>query len=63
MSTGSTVNAGLRVNPTNMTNFIDFEAVAGCLTSDTGSVPSTSINKIKIDMNGTAGYIAVYADY
>jgi hypothetical protein len=63
MSTGSTVNAGLRVNPTNMTNFIDFEAVADCLSADTGAIPGTSTHKIKIDINGTAGYIPVVADY
>ena len=63
MSTGSTVNAGLRVSPTNMTNFIDFDAAAGCVSADPGSIPGTSSHKIKIDINGTAGYIPVVADY
>jgi len=63
MSTGSTVNAGLRVSPTNMTNFIDFDAAAGCVSADSGSIPGTSSHKIKIDINGTAGYIPVVADY
>ena len=63
MSTGSTVNAGLRVSPTNMTNFIDFDAAAGCVSAGSGSIPGTSSHKIKIDINGTAGYIPVVADY
>ena len=63
MSTGSTVNAGLRVSPTNMTNFIDFDAAAGCVSADSASIPDTSSHKIKIDINGTAGYIPVVADY
>ncbi len=63
MSTGSTVNAGLRVSPTNMTNFIDFDAAAGCVSADSESIPGTSSHKIKIDINGTAGYIPVVADY
>jgi len=64
MYSDSTVNAAIQTNGVaNMTHFIDFDAVAGCLSADTGSVPGTSINKIKIDMAGTPGYIAVYADY
>lgn len=59
----STINAGIRCTGTSyMTNLFDFDAVAGCLTADTGT-PIASTHKIKIDMGGTAGYIAVYADY
>lgn len=60
----STVNAAIQTSGvSNMTNFVDFDAAAGCVSADTGSVPATSTHKIKIDINGTAGYIPVYADY
>ena len=60
MSTGSTVNAGLRVSPTHMTNFIDFDAAAGCVAVNTGATPSNLTHTVKIDINGTTGYLPVY---
>jgi len=61
---GSTVNAAIQINGTaNVTNLIDFNAQAGCLTADTGSPAAATIAKIQIDMNGTPGFIPVYADY
>jgi len=47
----------------NMTNFVDFDAASGCVSTDTGTPGAASTHKIKIDIGGTAGYIAVYADY
>lgn len=59
-----TLNAAIAfTETTHFTNFIDFAAVGGCLTADTGSVPSTSINKIAIDIGGVPGYIPIYADW
>jgi len=62
-ATGGTWTNILHVDDVNNTNLIMFDAVGGCLSADTGSPAGTTINKIKIDMNGTAGYIPVYADY
>jgi hypothetical protein len=51
------------VGTTDMTNFVDFDAASGCVSTDTGTPGAASTHKIKIDIGGTAGYIAVYADY
>jgi len=37
--------------------------VDGCVTADTGTPGAASTHKIKVNMGGTPGYIAVYADY
>ena len=64
MSTGSTVASCLRISPTNMTNFLNLDAVAGFLSTDTGTPGAASTHKIKINIGtSTAGYIPVYADY
>lgn len=60
----SAINAAIQTaGCTNMTNFVDFDAAAGCVSADTGSPASTTTHKIKIDIAGTPGYIPVYADY
>lgn len=64
MGSGSAINAAIRCTGTaNMTNFVDFDAASGCVSTDTGTPGAASTHKIKIDIGGTAGYIAVYADY
>jgi hypothetical protein len=59
-----TMTSVIRINgSTNTTNLLQFDAQAGCLSADTAATPANTIAKIKIDMNGTPGYIPVMADY
>ena len=45
------------------TNFLKFDVVAGCISADAGATGANSTHKIKVDVNGTAAYIALFADY
>jgi hypothetical protein len=45
------------------TYLIATQSVDGCFSADTGSPAATTTHKIKVNMNGTVGYIPVYADY
>lgn len=45
------------------TYFLSTQSVDGCFSADTGSPAGTTTHKIKVNMNGTTGYIPVYADY
>lgn len=56
---GSAVNAAFEVAPDNMTHFIDFNSLAGCLATTNTSVTETALS-IKIDVNGTPYYLAAW---
>lgn len=45
------------------TNLLKFDVVAGCISVDAGATGANSTHKIKVDVNGTAAYIALFADY
>lgn len=53
----------LHLNDDNHTNLIKFDVVAGCISVDAGATGANSTHKIKVDVNGTAAYIALFADY
>jgi len=45
------------------TNLMKFDVVSGCISVDAGATGANSTHKIKVDVNGTAAYIALFADY
>ena len=45
------------------TYFLATQSIDGCFSADTGTPGAASTHKIKVNMNGTDGYLAVYADY
>ena len=53
----------LRLTDDDHTNLIKFDVVAGCISVDAGATGANSTHKIKVDVNGTAAYIALFADY
>jgi len=53
----------IHFNDTRHTNLLRFDTVGGCASVDSGATGDNSTHKIKVDMAGTAGYIAVFADY
>jgi hypothetical protein len=68
LSTGATINSAIQTSGTaNMTNFIDFDALSGCITAN-ALVPATAPDgstvgadaAIVCDVAGTAYYIPLY---
>jgi len=59
---GATTNA-LQFHGAGPTFFIATAQVNGCFTVDAGATGDNSTHKIAVNMGGTTGYIAVFADY
>jgi len=60
---GNITNAVEIGGAANMTNLFKFDAASGPVSVDAGNTGDASTHKIKVDIGGVAGYIAVFADY
>ena len=63
ISCASGQNAGIEIeSAANMTHLLDFDAASGCVTANTACVTgATCSNVLVIDINGTKGYVPVFA--
>jgi len=63
ISADATLNAAIEIkSAANITHLLDFNAASGCVTVNTACVTGTTCsNVLVIDINGTKGYIPVFA--
>ena len=63
-NSGTTLTDAIYINPAGtITNLFKFASASGPVSVDAGATGANSTHKIKIDIGGVAGYIAVFADY